>query len=73
MAIASSGWSCSARGRTAHADSDYDIAVFFEGLRDRWRELPRLAHFKTNILVETSAFLEARPLPVRAHTASAHR
>jgi|SRR6516165_5823990 predicted nucleotidyltransferase len=49
-----------ARG-DAHEDSDYDIAVFLEDLTDRWREFHRLADLRTEILAETSAFLEARP------------
>jgi len=49
-----------ARG-DAHEDSDYDIAVFLEDLTDRWREFHRLADLRTEILVETGAFLEARP------------
>ncbi len=49
-----------ARG-DARADSDYDIAVFLEGLTDRWREFHRLADLRTDILAETGAFLEARP------------
>ena len=49
-----------ARG-DAHADSDYDIAVFLEDLSDRWREFHRLADLRAEILAETNAFLEARP------------
>src|SRR6266850_4946046 len=49
-----------ARG-DAHADSDYDVAVFLKDLTDRWREHHRLADLRTDILAETSAFLEARP------------
>jgi predicted nucleotidyltransferase len=49
-----------ARG-DAHTDSDYDIAVFLEDLTDRWREFYRLADLRTELLAETSAFLEARP------------
>jgi predicted nucleotidyltransferase len=45
----------------AHADSDYDIAVFLKDLTDRWREFHRLADLRTEILAETGAFLEARP------------
>jgi uncharacterized protein len=42
-------------------DSDYDIAVFIEGLTDRSREFRRLADFRSDILAETGAFLEGRP------------
>jgi predicted nucleotidyltransferase len=48
-----------ARG-DAQPDSDYDVAVFLEDLTDRWREFHRLADLRTDILAETSAFLEAR-------------
>ena len=49
-----------ARG-DAHADSDYDVAVFLVDLTDRWREFHRLADLRTDILADTGAFLEARP------------
>jgi predicted nucleotidyltransferase len=55
-----------ARG-DARGDSDYDIAVFLEDLTDRWREFRRLADLRTNILVETGAFLEARPFQARSY------
>jgi predicted nucleotidyltransferase len=63
-----------ARG-DAHADSDYDVAVFLEDLTDRWREFHRLADLRTDILLETSAFLEARPFRAgsyRDHTPLMH-
>jgi predicted nucleotidyltransferase len=55
-----------ARG-DAHDGSDYDIAVFLEGLTDRWRELHHLADLRTEILADTGAFLEARPFRAGAH------
>jgi predicted nucleotidyltransferase len=45
----------------AHEASDYDIAVFLEGLTDRWREFHRLADLRTEILADTGVFIEARP------------
>jgi predicted nucleotidyltransferase len=45
----------------AYPDSDYDIAVFLKDLTDRWGEFRRLADLRSDILVETGAFLEARP------------
>ena len=63
-----------ARG-DAHEDSDYDIAVFLEDLTDRWREFHRLADLRTEILVDTGAFLEARPFRAgsyRDHTPLMH-
>ena len=54
-----------ARG-DAHADSDYDVAVFLKDLRDgdltaRWRELDRLADLGTEILHETGELVHAMP------------
>ncbi len=49
-----------ARG-DANEASDYDVAVFLEDLTDRWREFHRLADLRTDILIETGAFLEAWP------------
>jgi predicted nucleotidyltransferase len=59
---------CGSRARGgAHDDPDYDIAVFFEGLTDRWREFHRLADLRTEILADTGAFLEARPFRAGSH------
>ena len=55
-----------ARG-DAHADSDYDVAIFLVDLTHRWGEFHRLADLRTRILVETGAFLEARPFRAGAH------
>ena len=49
-----------ARG-DAHADSDYDVAVFLNGLTDRWDEARRLSVIETDILSETGAFIHAMP------------
>jgi predicted nucleotidyltransferase len=55
-AIGSNASSClfgsGARGG-AHEGSDYDIAVFWKGLSDRWREFHRLADLRTEILADT--------------------
>jgi predicted nucleotidyltransferase len=51
-----------ARG-DAHADSDYDIAVFLKSLPDRWAELDRLAILRVDFLDETGAFFDAKPYP----------
>jgi predicted nucleotidyltransferase len=60
-----------ARG-DAHADSDYDIAVFLKDLTDRWREFHRLADLRTEILAET-ALSSRRDRSGRALTATARR
>jgi predicted nucleotidyltransferase len=49
-----------ARG-DAHADSDYDVAVFLRDLTDRPAELNRLADLGTDILNETGEFIHAMP------------
>ena len=55
-----------ARG-DAHADSDYDVAVFLKFLPDRWREFTRLADLRTDFLVETGEFFDARPYAATAY------
>jgi predicted nucleotidyltransferase len=49
-----------ARG-DAHADSDYDVAVFLKSLPDRWLELDRLARLRVEMIDETGAFFDAMP------------
>jgi len=56
-----------ARG-DAHADSDYDVAIFLKSLPDRWAELDRLAKLRVEFLDETGAFFNAMP-----YIASAYR
>lgn len=62
-----------ARG-DAGRDSDYDLAVFLKDLGEddvitRWQELDRLADLRTEILIETDAFLDAKPYPAGAYRA----
>ena len=49
-----------ARG-DSRPDSDYDIAVFLHDMRDRWRELDKLADIGTNILDDTGGIVHAMP------------
>jgi predicted nucleotidyltransferase len=51
-----------ARG-DARSDSDYDVAVFLEGLSSRWHEFRRLADIELEILDRTGAFVHAMPYP----------
>src|SRR3954470_15397734 len=60
-----------ARG-DAGQDSDYDIAVFLKDLKEgdldtRWRELDRLADLRSAILIDTEAFIDAKPYPAGAY------
>jgi predicted nucleotidyltransferase len=54
-----------ARG-DAGPDSDYDVAVFLNGLTDRWDEVDRIADIAADIMDETGAFVHA--MPYRAET-----
>jgi predicted nucleotidyltransferase len=49
-----------ARGE-AHAESDYDVAVFLRDMTDRFAEMNRLADLSTDILDETGEFVHAMP------------
>src|SRR3954469_19268477 len=49
-----------ARGE-ARPDSDYDLAVFFNAMSDRWHEFHRLADLRVRFLDETGAFLDMKP------------
>jgi len=61
-----------ARG-DARPDSDYDVAVFLNGMNDpsdRWAELDRLAALRVKFLDETGAFFDAKPYPAMAYRES---
>ena len=49
-----------ARG-DAHAESDYDIAVFLHDLTDRAAEMNRLADLSTKLIEEGGPFVHAMP------------
>jgi uncharacterized protein len=55
-----------ARG-DAHAESDYDVAVFLKSLPDRWQELHRLADLRTDCLIDTGEFFDTRPFAATAY------
>jgi predicted nucleotidyltransferase len=58
-----------ARG-DAQPDSDYDVAVFLNGLdgsSDRWEELRKLADLRVKFVDETGAFFDAKPYPAGAY------
>jgi predicted nucleotidyltransferase len=52
-----------ARG-DAHADSDYDIAIFLNDFTDRRQEVRRMVPLVTDIIEETGAVIH--PMPYRA-------
>ena len=56
-----------ARGN-AHEDSDYDVAVFLNGIESRWSEFQTLARIELVILHETG--LSVHAMPYRAGTLS---
>jgi hypothetical protein len=58
-----------ARGK-ANPNSDYDVAVFLNGLHgpsDRWAEADKIAVAATNILNETGAVVHAMPFRAGAY------
>jgi len=48
-------------GGEAHAESDYDVAVFLHDMTDRGREMNRLGDLATNILYDDGALVHAMP------------
>jgi predicted nucleotidyltransferase len=57
-----------ARG-DAHADSDYDIAVFLHDPASFWVEMGPLSEIETDILCDTGAVISAKPLPAGSYVA----
>lgn len=55
-----------ARG-DARPDSDYDVAVFLNGLDDRWTEMDHLSAIETDILDDTGAVIHSLPYPAGAY------
>jgi len=55
-----------ARG-DAHADSDYDVAIFLKELPDRWPELHRLADLRVKLIDGADAFFDLLPYPAAAY------
>ena len=58
-----------ARG-DAQSDSDYDVAIFLNGMNgpsDRWAELHTLADLRVKFIDETGAFFDAKPYPAGAY------
>ncbi len=56
--------------RDAGPESDYDVAVFLNGMNgsaDSWIELDRLAALRVKFLDETGAFFDAKPYPAGAY------
>ena len=55
-----------ARG-DAHAESDYDVAVFLHDMHDREPELRRLADLGTEIIEQTGEFVHAMAYPAGSY------
>ena len=55
-----------ARG-DARPDSDYDVAVFIHNPGSRWDEIGRLAEITTSILLDTEAYISAKPFRAGAY------
>jgi uncharacterized protein len=55
-----------ARG-DAHAESDYDVAVFLHHMSDRWAEMNRLADLGTILIDATGEFVHAMPYRAGAY------
>jgi predicted nucleotidyltransferase len=55
-----------ARG-DAHAESDYDVAIFIKNFRNRWSEMDRLVPVVTDILYDQFAFIQALPFRAGAY------
>jgi len=54
----------------AQPNSDYDVAVFLNGMNgssDRWAELHKLAALRVKFIDETGAFFDAKPYPAGAY------
>jgi uncharacterized protein len=58
---------CSHARGDAHPGSDYDIAVFLNGLDSFNDEAVRLAAIETDILYDTGAVINAMPFRAGAH------
>ena len=54
-------------GGDAHAESDYDVAVFLRDMDDRQPELRRLADLGTEIIEQTGEFVHAMPYPAGSY------
>lgn len=68
MARGSNASCFTARARgNAHAESDYDVAVFLRDLTDRAVEMNRLADISTEILEESGEFIHAMPFRAGAY------
>ena len=55
-----------ARG-DAHAESDYDVAVFLRDMADRFAEMNRLADLSTDIIGDTGEFVHVMPYSAGAY------
>ena len=55
-----------ARG-DARPDSDYDVAIFLQGLKSRWDEIDKIIDITHGILVDTGVLIHAMPYKAGAY------
>jgi uncharacterized protein len=68
MATVLSGWCCSAPARgDAHAESDFDVAVFLRDMADRSAEMDRLADLGSSLIDVMGEFVHAMPYRAGAY------
>jgi predicted nucleotidyltransferase len=51
----------------ARPDSDYDVAIFLQGLNSRWDEIDTIIDVTHGILVDTGALIHAMPFKAGAY------
>ena len=56
-----------ARG-DAHAESDYDVAIFLRDFSDRWREIDRIIPIVADIMYDDEVFIHAMPYATGAYS-----
>ena len=58
------------RARGDHRpDSDYDVAVFIRDPQSPWDELAHLSYIAGDILMDTGAYVSAKPFPASDYSA----
>ena len=55
-----------ARG-DAHADSDYDVAIFLKSMSDKWEELDRLVDLTIEFVESTGVMFDTKPFSTSSY------